>query len=334
MHLPSKAKKGVADIIADFETEHMRRLNMMLLAEFGNAVQPDTRFREFQADVNDLAIYFKGHDLPPRVAAGGTPIFQSLKAIILERRLLLAERIEAAKTKSSNIETSASLDAQLFPYDMLLSSGELRDIEPNRIPRLSDYLTLERMEELSRKEGPERPREYDEKFHILQAPRQFLTDLAHYRTKCQMRRVPLSVAFLDIDKFKQFNTELGETRVDKVVLPPFMTALESQVFGHGYAYRYGGDEYGLLLPNSDRVWTAALLKRLQARMKHLKYDGTKLRTHVSIGFCVAGATCPLSNMELINKAERAKNFAKENGRDCIASYTKESFAEADRAIVE
>jgi hypothetical protein len=39
-------------------------------------------------------------------------------------------------------------------------------------------------------------------------------------------------------------------------------------------------------------------------------------------------------MELINKAERAKNFAKESGRDCIASYAKESFAETERVIME
>ncbi|HEY1378079.1 MAG TPA: hypothetical protein VGF55_14860 [Gemmataceae bacterium] len=72
LRLPSTAKKAVADIIAAFDTEHMRRLNMLLLSEFGNAVQPDTLFREFQADVNDLAAFFKGQGMPTGMAATST----------------------------------------------------------------------------------------------------------------------------------------------------------------------------------------------------------------------------------------------------------------------
>jgi hypothetical protein len=47
---------------------------------------------------------------------------------------------------------------------------------------------------------------------------------------------------LDIGLFKDFNTAFGEPRVDRDVLPIFMSELEAHIYWHGYAYKFGGDE--------------------------------------------------------------------------------------------
>ena len=52
----------------------------------------------------------------------------------------------------------------------------------------------------------------------------------------------------NIDKFKDFNTKYGETQIDVRLLPRFMAALEAHVYSRGFAYRFGGDEYVVLLP--------------------------------------------------------------------------------------
>ena len=52
----------------------------------------------------------------------------------------------------------------------------------------------------------------------------------------------LAVAFLDIDDFKRFNSDYGETKVDRNLLTRFMQVLEAHVYHHGFAYRQGGKE--------------------------------------------------------------------------------------------
>jgi GGDEF domain-containing protein len=87
--------------------------------------------------------------------------------------------------------------------------------------------------------------------HILAAPRLVYPDLHHYRVKCAMRGVSVGLAFVDIDRFKELNTAFGHTHVDRHVLPVFMRAVEAHIYGHGHAYKVGGEEYVVLMPNTD-----------------------------------------------------------------------------------
>jgi diguanylate cyclase (GGDEF)-like protein len=133
--------------------------------------------------------------------------------------------------------------------------------------------------------------------------------------------------YLDIDDFKRFNSTYSETIVDVVVLPRFMKALESSTFGKGHAYREGGDEYVLLLPNAGPS-VLQDLDNLRQRVANLAYRGVDLRTQVSIGLCIIGPDCYLTDAEVKQKANLAKEFAKQSGKNCIATYSDESF-EAD-----
>lgn len=45
---------------------------------------------------------------------------------------------------------------------------------------------------------------------------------------------------------------LGEVEVDRKILPRFMRTIEAHVFARGFAYRFGGDEYVLLIPQGCR----------------------------------------------------------------------------------
>jgi diguanylate cyclase (GGDEF)-like protein len=130
----------------------------------------------------------------------------------------------------------------------------------------------------------------------------------------------IMIAFMDIDKFKDFNTEMGETNVDLHVLPRFMATLEAQVYARGHAYRYGGDEYAVLLPNADTETGICILKEFQQKLVGLKYRGIERKTTVSIGVCEAQSDTHFTSAELLQRAEKAKNYAKENNRDCIATY--------------
>jgi hypothetical protein len=164
------------------------------------------------------------------------PLF---KALFLRARLAKARELGQQRSKTTNPVVIAALEDQLKVYDGVIREDWFQEAVPEYPPSLSDVLTLERAEHLDAGSSFLQ-RQFDEKFHILQAPALFLPDLHYYRSKCGVRMIPVSIAFLDIDKFKDFNSEVGETLVDRQVLPVFMRALEAHIYGHGFAYRYGG----------------------------------------------------------------------------------------------
>jgi diguanylate cyclase (GGDEF)-like protein len=251
-----------------------------------------------------------------------------LKRVLLAYRLDKATEVERLREKTVHLEVLERLDELIRPLDELAGRRWFRETAPVWLPRLTDYLDLERVEKRLGQELQLPPREYDEKFHILQAPSLFLRDLHYYRRKCALRGAPVAVAFLDIDEFKRkFNTPHGETKVDRHVLPRFMRALEAHVAFHGHAYRQGGDEYLAILPGLSRDLAVLFLDELRRKLGELEYPDVPERTTVSVGVCVADADCPLTDRELRDRANRAEAFAKQAGRNCIATYRGGQLAE-------
>jgi diguanylate cyclase (GGDEF)-like protein len=145
--------------------------------------------------------------------------------------------------------------------------------------------------------------------------------------------VPIAVAYLDIDDFKDFNTRHTETKVDLNLLVPFMEAIEAHVFSHGHAYRFGGDEYLLTLPNQDRGGAVASLRALQARIAAAPYRGMHRAPTVSVGLCLVDVDCFLTDREIQGRANAAKNHAKATEKGRIATFGGILFREADLELV-
>jgi diguanylate cyclase (GGDEF)-like protein len=141
------------------------------------------------------------------------------------------------------------------------------------------------------------------------------------------------VAYLDIDNFKAFNTRYGETAIDRSILPEFMKTVESFVFARGQAYRYGGDEYMVLLPSVSAAAAPGVLDDLRRQVGAIAYRGVPERTTISVGACVIDSACFLTDREAEERANRAKNYAKQHGKDCIATYVGELFRDEDVRIV-
>ena len=109
--------------------------------------------------------------------------------------------------------------------------------------------------------------------------------------------------------------------IDRNVLPKFMLCLEAFVFGRGYAYRYGGDEYAILLPGVGQQAAKDALEGLRLQVQSLRYPGISTSMTISVGMCVVEPDCYLTNFEVEHNAERAKNVAKEEGRNQIAVFS-------------
>jgi hypothetical protein len=126
---------------------------------------------------------------------------------LLKRIMLLYRRHRAAETerltgKTFHLELAGTLEEELKALDALTMENSFSKLADIRLPRLKDYLPVQHIEAAAVSQNQLQSRQYDEKFHILQAPQLFLPDLAFYRAKCEDREVPLALAFVDIDDFK------------------------------------------------------------------------------------------------------------------------------------
>lgn len=232
----------------------------------------------------------------------------------------------------------STLQKELEPYERLIEQEWFQNTRSIEIPRLTAFISLQRAETWLMQAEPAAAlsdRVYDEKFHILQAPGLFEKDLHYFRRQCDLRGTSVAAAFIDIDDFKKrFNSPYGNDRINRDVLPRFMETIESHVFGRGYGYRQGGDEYLILLPSVSFDGAIGILDELRQKVAELEYLGITERTTVSIGLCHVGQGCFLTNMEVRERATKASAYAKQPERDkarknCIATCKSSRFKSED-----
>jgi diguanylate cyclase (GGDEF)-like protein len=289
------------------------------------------KMRELSGFANEISIALgaRSSELPEL----NTDLLPLLKGLCLQAQLAKARELDQQRSKTTNPQVIAALDEQLKVYDGLIREEWFQKAAPEYPPLLSDMLTLEYVEKSDASARlPER--KYDESFHILQHQTIFLPDLHYYRAKCRVRGISVAVAFMDIDKFKDFNTELGEDHVDQHVLRVFMKTVEAHIYGHGYAYRHGrGDEFALVMPNAGDNLAIRFVNGLRKRVAELRFLGTDKTISLSVGVCVADPDCFLTDGELLQRAVHAKKFAKMEGRDRVAGYVGTLFDESELRIL-
>ncbi len=256
-----------------------------------------------------------------------------LRHVVLAQRRELASAIDGPRQKTAHKGAIRHLERETQALEAMMEAPWFADVGATRVPRLTHFLSIRYAEEALGAALHLAPREYDEKFHILEAPSLFLADLAYYRARCTLRDTGVSVAYVDVDDFKRYNTKYSETRVDRDLLPTLMETIEAHVFAHGHAYRFGGDEYVLLLPNSDREWVCRFLKDLCAKVSTTEYVGIAEAPTLSIGLCHLSVDCALTDMEALARANQAEAFAKAKGKDTIATYRGELYRPQDLEIV-
>lgn len=102
--------------------------------------------------------------------------------------------------------------------------------------------------------------------------RGFLHDLlAGEVSRAERTNRPLSMIMCDLDNFKQVNDRYGHLMGDHV-LSQIATILKSSVRGSDYIFRYGGDEFLLLLPETDEQ--GAEIVRRRVKTKVAEWDST------------------------------------------------------------
>lgn len=127
---------------------------------------------------------------------------------------------------------------------------------------------------------------------------------------------PVSVIFIDIDSFKEINDGHGHPAGDAVIQYVAGTA-RSQVRESDSIFRWGGDEFLLLLPDCDIQHAARNADRIRQKIAEMPVYFGSVAIPVTVSIGVAQLAKRESQDSLVERADRALYLAKQEGRDRV-----------------
>ncbi|MCB1936363.1 MAG: sensor domain-containing diguanylate cyclase [Nitrosomonas sp.] len=144
-------------------------------------------------------------------------------------------------------------------------------------------------------------------------------------SRCKRSKTPISCLFVDVDHFKHFNDTYGHATGD-LILKQVAGIIRKELRATDVVGRYGGEEFVVLLPNTDHQRAQEIAERIRKCIqKHrYKHEEHSLKVTVSIGiadfqkFVDENKTLAEIGQALVAAADNALYKAKQSGRNCIA----------------
>ena len=168
-------------------------------------------------------------------------------------------------------------------------------------------------------------------FKMKELVRDQLTGLLNRKTlndvlKQEMRlailtRKPLSIILCDIDHFKAVNDNYGHMAGD-CILQGVAECMSEQVRATDYAFRYGGEEFLIVLNNSDKSGAINVAESIRANIEQHEFDcsgHTTLKVTSSFGVAELLSDGSGDIKQLIEAADKKLYEAKDKGRNCVCS---------------
>jgi diguanylate cyclase (GGDEF)-like protein len=146
----------------------------------------------------------------------------------------------------------------------------------------------------------------------------FILDTEIYRS--QRYNYEFSLVFIDLDHFKQVNDTHGHL-VGSRLLAEIGNALKNKCRLIDFAFRYGGDEFVLLLPQTSKESALNVARRLHKMIRESKWlesEGLNIKVTTSLGV----ASYPVDSRSkegLLHLADEAMYLVKNTNRDSVAA---------------
>ncbi|NRA60149.1 MAG: GGDEF domain-containing protein [Psychrobium sp.] len=149
--------------------------------------------------------------------------------------------------------------------------------------------------------------------------------VAEYRLS-RRQLTPLSMLILDADHFKSVNDTYGHTAGDKALIAMSDISRNELKRPNDYVCRYGGEEFAILLSNTDHNGALKIAERIRAKIeKHVVVNETsRFSIQVSIGVATLIIDEHTPESKLFDLADKALYQAKKDGRNRVCSAPQPS----------
>jgi len=135
--------------------------------------------------------------------------------------------------------------------------------------------------------------------------------------KAKVRKIPLSIMVLDLDRFKYINDTYGHSVGDKV-LKDFVDTVKKIISTREMFFRIGGEEFILLLPGADIKKAVEIGEKIRKAVekREIKINGKKINYTVSIGIAQMKPD-DTDIYSVLHRADKMLYVAKKSGRNRI-----------------
>ncbi len=136
--------------------------------------------------------------------------------------------------------------------------------------------------------------------------------------KQQRNKADTSFVMVDIDYFKKVNDTYGHTS-GNVVLKELADVLSDSVRAGDIVARFGGEEFGIVLPGAKIQDACSLCERIRSRVENtnFKAGGNNIKITISLGVAAKSYNDSLTMEEIIKKADLRLYEAKTKGRNRV-----------------
>lgn len=138
---------------------------------------------------------------------------------------------------------------------------------------------------------------------------------------------PISLLIFDVDLFKKINDTYGHQAGDKILFE-LAKIIQANTRDCDLAARIGGEEYALLLPDTECQVAMGIARRVHRTIADHEFilaDKQRISVTVSIGICtLSQILCNLDKEKLYNYADQALYYSKQIGRNSVSVYDSSS----------
>jgi diguanylate cyclase len=292
--LVSEARRRVLNEKRELEgflrqlTENLQELDLNLHAAVTEHLESINEGRKLGASMDAQM-----EGIEASVQAAGE--LAALKSTIQQRVTTIRSHMEAFRKAEEQRTERAELNAAAL-------TSRLRELE-NEAATLRDRVRVERMQaHLDPLTGVFNRLAYDER-------------LEQEYQRWKRYRGPLSLTVWDVDRFKRINDKYGHQAGDKV-LKVIAKVLGSQLRATDFLCRYGGEEFVILLPETNLARALTVAEKLRAGIEaaEFRYRGELVKITASCG--AAEFTGEETPDDVFARADKALYAAKESGRNC------------------
>lgn len=140
--------------------------------------------------------------------------------------------------------------------------------------------------------------------------------------KAQRHGAGYALVIFDVDHFKNFNDRNGHLRGSET-LRAVAELMRRKFRSTDLLAKYGGDEFVVILPETDKVGAYLAAERLREGVEKQAFPGAETQPQKKLTISIGLAACPEHGAgadEILNRADKALYFAKETGRNRTVIY--------------